>query len=60
MMTVEVARKILGDEYKDMPDEEIERLVIDLTFIARGTIKDLANKKSLATDETQMLELEHE
>jgi len=45
MMTIKEARKILGDKYAGITDEEIERIVEDLTVIARLTIKDLIQKR---------------
>jgi len=46
MMTIEEARKILGEKYKNMDDEDIQRLICDLTFIARETIRDLRSKRA--------------
>ena len=45
-MTIEEARKILGEKYKNMDDEDIQRLICDLTFIARETIRDLRSKRA--------------
>lgn len=38
VMTVEEARKILGEESVKMTDEEVESLIVDLSAIAKWSI----------------------
>lgn len=44
VMSVEEARKLLGEEADGMTDEEIERLINDLDIMARYALK-LARQK---------------
>ena len=53
-MTIEEARKILGDNYKYISDQEIERLINDLHVIAKLTIRDLINKKQDGTESSHV------
>ena len=39
VMTVQEARKLLGDEAKGMTDEEVQKLIDDLDIIAQYSIK---------------------
>jgi hypothetical protein len=39
IISVEEARKILGDEYSRLSDEDIIKLIDDLDFLARYAIK---------------------
>lgn len=52
VVTVAEARKILGDEAKDMTDDAIQQLVDDLDILAQYTIKMVQEftKKDTHTD----------
>ncbi len=52
VVTVTEARKILGDEAKDMTDDAIQQLVDDLDILAQYTIKMVQEftKKDTDTD----------
>jgi len=44
VMSVEEARKLLGEEANEMTDDQIERLIDDLDILARYALK-LARQK---------------
>lgn len=43
-MSIKEARKLLGKKYDSLPDDEVEKLINDLSFLARGAL-DMAKKK---------------
>ena len=48
IITIKEARKILGEKYKNMSDEEIERIVNDLHMIAKLTIEQFRREREQA------------
>ena len=45
IISINEARKILGQGYQDVPDSVIESIINDLEFMATLTIKHLKNSK---------------
>ncbi len=45
IISVKEARKLLGKTAENMTDEEIEKTIIDLNFIAKHAIKDFKENK---------------
>lgn len=45
IISVKEARKLLGKTAKNMTDEEIEKTIIDLNFIAKHALKDIQENK---------------
>ena len=43
-MTVKEARKLLGGEYSEMSDEQVQRLVDDLSLLAKLALEDAKTK----------------
>jgi hypothetical protein len=39
-VTIKEARKILGSEHSDMSDDQIQKLIDDLSFIAKLALED--------------------
>ena len=56
IISVKEARKILGESYEHMSDEEIERLIIDLDAIAVYALRE-AREKHLKEDANKMAHL---
>ncbi len=48
-MSLEEARKILGEGGKDLTDDSLERLINDLDFLAREEIKVPVNENETKT-----------
>lgn len=44
IISVKEARKLLGTEYDNMSDDQIEEIIVQLEEIARLTIRQLASK----------------
>ena len=49
IISVKEARKILGKEAQMMTDEEVEKIISDLSFIARHAIRDFNEQKTTKT-----------
>lgn len=54
IISVKEARKLLGKTAVNLSDEEVEKIIIDLNFIAKHAIKDFRENKykTSATDAT--------
>jgi len=49
LITIKEARKLLGKEYSHMSDEEVKKLVEDLSILARLALEDARKKLAEGT-----------